>query len=37
MGVFPALFLDPMQASVDKLVQRVQATQTLQAENVDGP
>jgi len=32
MGIFPTLFLKPMEASVDALVQRVQATQTLQAE-----
>jgi len=30
MGVLPALFLKPMEASVDALVQRVQATQELQ-------
>ena len=33
MGVFPTLFLKPMEASVDALVLRVQATQTLQVEN----
>ena len=33
MGIFPTLFLKPMEATVDRLVQRVQATQTLQAEN----
>ena len=32
MGIFPTLFLKPMEASVDTLVQRVQATQTLQAD-----
>ncbi|MBI2827784.1 MAG: NADH-quinone oxidoreductase subunit M [Acidobacteria bacterium] len=31
MGIFPTLFLKPMEASVDALVQRVRATQTLQA------
>ena len=31
MGIFPTLFLKPMEASVEALVQRVQATQTLQA------
>jgi len=36
MGIFPTLFLKPMEASVDALVQRVQATQTLQAENTVG-
>ena len=30
MGVLPTLFLKPMEASVDALVQRVQATQQLQ-------
>ena len=32
MGVFPTLFLKPMEASVDALVLRMQATQTLRAE-----
>ena len=32
MGVFPTLFLRPMEASVDALVLRMQATQTLRAE-----
>ena len=32
MGIFPTLFLRPMEASVDALVQRMQATQTLRAE-----
>jgi NADH-quinone oxidoreductase subunit M len=36
MGIFPTLFLKPMEASVDALVQRVQATQTLQAESTVG-
>ena len=36
MGIFPTLFLKPMEASVEALVQRVQATQTLQAENAVG-
>ena len=37
MGVFPTLFLKPMEASVDALVQRVQAQrQTLRGiENVE--
>ncbi len=33
MGIFPTLFLKPMEASVDALVLRVQATQTLQVKN----
>ena len=33
MGVFPALFLKPMEASVDALVQRVQAVQPVQVRN----
>ena len=33
MGVFPTLFLRPMEASVDALVRRVQTTQTLRVEN----
>ena len=33
MGIFPTLFLKPMEASVDALVLRVQATQTLRADN----
>jgi NADH-quinone oxidoreductase subunit M len=32
MGIFPALFLKPMEASVNALVLRVQATQKLQVE-----
>ena len=36
MGIFPTLFLKPMEASVDALVLRVQATQTLQVENPAG-
>jgi NADH-quinone oxidoreductase subunit M len=32
MGVFPTLFLRPMEASVDAIVQRVQQGQTLRAE-----
>jgi NADH:ubiquinone oxidoreductase subunit 4 (subunit M) len=30
MGVLPTLFLKPMEASVDALVQKVQASQQLQ-------
>jgi NADH-quinone oxidoreductase subunit M len=33
MGVFPTLFLKPMEVSVDALVSRMQATQTLRVEN----
>ncbi len=33
MGIFPTLFLKPMEASVDALVLRMQATQTLRADN----
>ncbi len=33
MGILPTLFLKPMEASVEALVLRVQATQTLQVEN----
>ena len=36
MGIFPTLFLRPMEASVDALVQRMQATQTLRADNTAG-
>jgi len=35
MGVFPALFLRPMEASVDALVQRVQISQTLRVERAE--
>jgi NADH-quinone oxidoreductase subunit M len=35
MGVFPTLFLKPMEASVDAVVQRVQQGQTLRAERVE--
>jgi NADH-quinone oxidoreductase subunit M len=33
MGVFPALFLAPMESSVRRVVERVQAEQLLKAEN----
>ena len=33
MGVFPTLFLKPMEASIDALVSRMQATQTLRVEH----
>ena len=35
MGIVPTLFLKPMEASVDALVLRVQATQTLQVEDLE--
>jgi NADH-quinone oxidoreductase subunit M len=35
MGIFPTLFLRPMETSVTALVQRVQQYQTLRAENQD--
>jgi len=35
MGVFPTLFLRPMEASVDAIVQRVQQGQTLRAERLE--
>jgi len=35
MGIFPGLFLRPMEASVDALVQRVQIAQPLQVQNVE--
>ena len=34
MGVAPSLFLKPMEASVNALIQRIQVTQTLRVENV---
>jgi len=33
MGVFPTLFLKPMEASVDALVSRMQLTQTLRVDS----
>ena len=35
MGVFPTLFLKPMEPAVQKLVQRAQSVQTLQVQNVE--
>jgi NADH-quinone oxidoreductase subunit M len=35
MGIFPTIFLRPMEASVTALVQRVQVGQTLRVENVE--
>jgi NADH-quinone oxidoreductase subunit M len=37
MGVFPTLFLRPMEASVEAIIERVQAGQTLRAERVEQP
>ncbi|OFW04999.1 MAG: NADH dehydrogenase [Acidobacteria bacterium RIFCSPLOWO2_02_FULL_68_18] len=37
MGVFPTLFLRPMEASVDALVQRVQARRNLQVDDAERP
>jgi NADH-quinone oxidoreductase subunit M len=36
MGIFPTLFLRPMEASVDALVERVQATQPFRVDNAAG-
>src|SRR5688500_12646037 len=36
MGVFPTLFLKPMEPAVDRLVQRLQSAQTLRVENAGG-
>ena len=35
MGIFPTLFLRPMEASVDALVQRVQTALTLRVQNAE--
>jgi NADH-quinone oxidoreductase subunit M len=37
MGVFPTLFLKPMEPSVKRVVERVQSTQNLRVENVNVP
>ena len=37
MGIFPTLFLRPTEASVNKLVQRVQVSQELRAGNAGAP
>jgi NADH-quinone oxidoreductase subunit M len=37
MGVFPAVFLTPMELSVRKVVERVQTGQPVRAENVPAP
>ena len=36
MGVFPSIFLKPMEPAVERLVQRLQSVQTLQVENTRG-
>jgi NADH-quinone oxidoreductase subunit M len=35
MGVFPMLFLRPMEMAIEKIVQRAQSAQTLQVQNVE--
>jgi len=35
MGVFPALFLRPMEPAIEKLVQRAQSTRTLQVRTLE--
>ncbi|MEQ1760437.1 MAG: NADH-quinone oxidoreductase subunit M [Vicinamibacterales bacterium] len=37
MGIFPTFFLKPMEASVERLVQRLQTAQTFRVENVPAP
>jgi len=37
MGVFPALFLAPMESSVRRVVERVQSVQTQRALGSSGP
>jgi len=37
MGIFPTLFLKPMEASVERVVQRLQTAQTFRVENVQAP
>jgi NADH-quinone oxidoreductase subunit M len=37
MGVFPTVFLKPMEPSVTRVVERLQNTQTLRVENVPRP
>ncbi|MEQ1573210.1 MAG: NADH-quinone oxidoreductase subunit M [Vicinamibacterales bacterium] len=36
MGVFPTLFLKPMEPAIEKLVQRLQSVQTLRVEDTSG-
>jgi hypothetical protein len=36
MGVFPTLFLKPMEPSVKRVVERVQTTQNLRVRNEHG-
>jgi NADH-quinone oxidoreductase subunit M len=35
MGIFPTLFLKPMEASIERLVQRLQTAQTFNVRNVE--
>ena len=37
MGIFPTLFLKPMEASVERVVQRLQTAQTFRVQNVPAP
>jgi NADH-quinone oxidoreductase subunit M len=37
MGIFPTLFLQPMEASVQRVVQRLQTAQTFRVENAETP
>jgi len=37
MGIFPTLFLKPMEASVERIVQRMQTAQTFRVQNVPMP
>jgi NADH-quinone oxidoreductase subunit M len=37
MGIFPTLFLRPMEASVERVVQRLQTAQTFRVENAPAP
>jgi NADH:ubiquinone oxidoreductase subunit 4 (subunit M) len=36
MGIFPAIFLKPTGPAVEKIVQKVQASQSLRVENSVG-
>ena len=37
MGIFPTIFLKPMEVSVEKVVRRLQAAQTLRVQNLPTP
>jgi NADH-quinone oxidoreductase subunit M len=37
MGIFPTLFLQPMEASVQRVVQRLQTAQTFRVQNAETP